>query len=258
MTVLELTNVSLEKNDKNLLTGITWKVSQGEHWAILGANGAGKTMLLNILNGYQFPTRGEVTVTGKTFGEYDLRETRKSIGYVSSYLQEQMYRNETALEVVVSGLYASIGLWEFPSETDYAKSRAVMEEWGCMEFAERKYQFLSQGEKQKVLICRALVANPALMILDEPCVGLDIRAREHVLSMIEEVGRKPDAPTLLLVTHHVEEIMPVFSHVLLLKEGAIHASGFKEAILTGANLSSVFDFSLSIHKKNGRYMAAVE
>ncbi len=258
MTVLEIKSVSLEKDEKILLHDITWKVAKGEHWAILGANGAGKTMLLNILNGYQFPTRGDVTVTGKRFGEYDLREMRKSIGYVSSYLQEQMYRNEKALDVVASGLFASIGLWDFPSDNDYARSRSVLEEWGCMEFAERKYQFLSQGEKQKTLICRALVSNPALMILDEPCVGLDIRAREHVLSMIEEVGRKPEAPTLLLVTHHVEEIMPVFTHVLMLKDGAIHAAGPKHTVLTGENLSTAFDLALALEKKNGRYSAVVE
>ena len=258
MNIIELSDISLEQNGRILLKSISWAVRQGEHWMILGANGAGKTLLLNVINGYMWPSSGAVSVAGKAFGEYDLRELRKLIGYVSSYLQEQLYRNEKALDVVVSGKFASIGLWEYPLESDYDRARKVMEEWNCLDFSERPYRTLSQGEKQKLLICRALMSDPILLILDEPCVALDIRAREQVLSMIQELGNKADGPTLLFVSHHVEEVMPVFSHTIILKNGRILAAGKKKEILTGEVLSEAFDFGFTLKEYNERYHAVIK
>lgn len=257
MAIIELSGITLRRESQTLLRDISWTVNSSEHWVILGANGAGKTMLLNIITGYLWSTEGTVTVTGKRFGEYDLRELRKTIGYVSSFLQEQLYRNERAVDVVVSGKYASIGLWEIPAPDDYTHARELLEEWNCLSLAEKSYRILSQGEKQKILICRSLMSNPLLLILDEPCVGLDIRSREQVLSIIQALGEKPEGPSLLFVTHHVEEIMPVFTHVLILKKGSAIALGPKHSVLTGTCLSHAFDLNITLMENKGRYHAVI-
>lgn len=258
MNVIDLSKITLLRDDKVLLRDINWTIHSGEHWTLLGANGAGKSLLLNIINGYLWPTSGSVTVLGKTFGEYDLRELRKTIGFVGLFLHEQIYRNDTALDIVVSGKYASIGLWEIPSKEDYIFGEELMEEWDCLSFAHTPYRILSQGEKQKILICRSLMCQPALLVFDEPCVGLDIRAREQLLEMIQRLGTVSPNPALIFVTHHVEEIMPVFSHVLLLKEGRVFASGIKQKIINGGLLSRAFDIGISVHSNNGRYNVLVK
>lgn len=250
--MIDIQNVSLWRGNAFLLKDVSWKVNPGEHWAILGLNGSGKTTLLNMINGYLFPSSGEVTVLGQRFGEYDLRELRKSIGWVSSALQERFYMAESAVDIVVSGKTAMIGLLTEPSEEDAAEANRLLEQLGCAAYATRAYQTLSQGEKQKVLIARALMAKPQLLVLDEPCTGLDLFAREQLLAFINVLGRKPDAPVLLYVTHRTEEILPVFTHTILMKKGHVYGAGKTEEILNEEVLSSFFDEPVQVRKQQHR------
>jgi iron complex transport system ATP-binding protein len=244
--VIELTDVSYKKDHKIVLQHINWHVNQGEHWAILGLNGSGKTTLLNLLNGYMWPTSGTIQVLGHQFGDVDVRELRKTIGWVSSSLQEKLYGSDRTQHVVISGKYASIGLYEKPSEEDYEQAFVLMKRLGCSHLMDRTYQTCSQGEKQKLLIARALMANPALLILDEATNGLDFISREMLLSSITELAAQPDAPHMLYVTHHTEEILPVFSHTLLIRRGETFRGGMTSEVVTSPNLSAFFETPVDI------------
>ena len=250
--VIEARGIDFIRNSKYILKNINWSVKKGEHWAILGLNGSGKTSLLNMVNGYIFPSKGTMKVLGKKFGEFDLRELRKSIGWVSSAIQERFYGHEKTEEIVVSGKYASIGLWKEAEKEDLERARYLLDTLGCIELASRDYQTLSQGEKQKVLIARALMSSPELLILDEPCTGLDIFAREYLLEMIDRLARKKDGPNLIYVTHHVEEILPVFNNILLLQRGEIHSLGSSDKLLTDENLSDFFETSIKVERIKNR------
>lgn len=250
--IIEMKDVCWQREDTYILQDVTWSVKPGEHWAILGLNGSGKTTLLNMINGYIFPSQGEVQVLDKRFGSFDLRELRKSIGWVSSLLQEQLYVNETALEIVLSGKYASIGLYQIPEPNDVDKARNFLAAMGCRQFVDRRYKTLSQGEKQKVLIARALMASPQLLILDEPCSGLDVFSREQLLNSVMQLGLQSDGPTLLYVSHHLEEILPIFSHTLLLRKGKVHSLGLTKKVISKENLTDFFETSVNIHWQNER------
>lgn len=250
--ILQIKDVSWRREQTYILKNINWSINRGEHWSLLGLNGSGKTTLLNIINGYIWPTEGEVEVLGKKFGSFDLRELRKSIGWVSSSLQEKLYRNETAEEIVISGKYATIGLYDQPQEQDYERARQQLQLLGCEKLLKRTYSTLSQGEKQKVLIGRALMSDPKLLILDEPCAGLDVFSREHLLKTIGNLATEPSAPTLVYVTHHIEEIMPVFNKALLLRRGEIHSVGDAKEMLTNENLSDFFENPVEVDWRNQR------
>ncbi|WP_047150375.1 ABC transporter ATP-binding protein [Aneurinibacillus tyrosinisolvens] len=251
--VIDCKNISWKRDKKAILKQVTWAVEPGEHWTILGLNGSGKTTLLNIINGYIWPTTGEISVLGKKFGEYDLRELRKSIGWVSSSMQEKLYGNEAVTNIVLSGKLASMGLlYERPDKEDVEKAEALLEQMGCFPMKDRLYQTLSQGEKQKVLIARALMASPQLLILDEPATGLDIFAREQLLQTIQQLGEQPEGPTLVYVTHHIEEITPGFKHALLLKQGEVFAAGLASDVLTGESLTNFFDTKVEVRWQKGR------
>lgn len=251
MTV-QIAHASYKRDQANILKNINWTVQPGDHWAIIGLNGSGKTSLLKLINGYIFPSEGEVTVLGKKFGEYDFRELRKSIGWVSSSLQEALYASETVEEIVISGKYASIGLYQKPDNSDYMLALDLLEQFNCADLSKRMYHTLSQGEKQKVILARALMSSPKLLILDEPCTGLDIFARENFLTLIEKLGSSINSPNLLYVSHHIEEILPVFSHTLLLKNGRVYLSGKKVDVLTESNLTEFFDREVGADWKDGR------
>ncbi|SDI12272.1 ABC transporter ATP-binding protein [Paenibacillus naphthalenovorans] len=254
---IEVKNLSYRRDDKTLLSGIEWKVRKGEHWALLGLNGSGKTTLLNMITGYLWPTTGVISILGETYGSVDLREMRKSIGWVSSSLQEKLYASDKAQVVVLSGKYATIGLYDKPDEKDYEQASELMKRLGCSHLWDRTYQTCSQGEKQKLLIARALMANPRLLILDEPCNGLDLFAREQLLSSIAGLAERPDAPTMLYVTHHTEEILPVFTHVLLLRRGEMFAAGETGKLLTDGTLSDFYEMPVEVRFRNGRAWLAV-
>ncbi|MCR3957108.1 MAG: ABC transporter ATP-binding protein [Gudongella sp.] len=252
--VISIKDVSISRNAKYILKDIDWTVKDGEHWAILGLNGSGKTTLLNMINGYIFPSKGDVSVLGKSFGGYDLRELRKSIGWVSTALAEKLYGNETATEIVVSGRYASIGLFEDPMDEDVENSMEIMDLLDCGHLSDRLYNTLSQGEKQRVLIARGLMAKPELLILDEPCSGLDMFSREKLLSTIDKLGRSENAPTLIYVTHQTEEILPIFSHTLLMRRGEVHSKGYTKDLLTQENLTDFFETQVNCSISKDRYL----
>lgn len=255
--ILQVAGLGVRRDAVTILRDIHWRVQRGQHWVLLGANGSGKTSLLSALTGYLMPTTGEITVLGETYGESDWRELRKKIGLVSSALRQMMADGEVALESVVSGKYAMIDYWGQVRSADRVQARRLLRQVECAYLAERSWSVLSQGERQRVLIARALMAQPKLLILDEPCAGLDPAAREQFLQFLQRLGKKPGAPTLVLVTHHVDEIMPVFSHVLLLRKGRVLAAGKKSQVLTTANLAQTFAAPVKLTRQAGHYALQV-
>jgi iron complex transport system ATP-binding protein len=256
--ILEISGLSVRRSATTILNGIDWRISAGEHWALLGANGSGKTSLLSVLTGYLTPTAGEISVLGQRYGRSDWRELRKRVGLVSSSIRQLMANDEPAVETVISGKYAMIDFWGGATTSDRTQARRMLERVDCGYLADRRWEVLSQGERQRVLIGRALIANPRLLILDEPCAGLDPAAREHFLQFLQKLGRGKTSPTLILVTHHVEEIMPVISHALLLKGGKTLAMGEKGEVMTGKLLSAAFSTRLWLQKHAGRYSMTVQ
>jgi iron complex transport system ATP-binding protein len=252
-TILSVAGLHIERGGTTILDNVSWRVQRDEHWVILGANGSGKTSLLSALTGYLMPTSGEVSLLGETHGQSDWRELRKKIGLVSSSVRQLMADDEPALETVASGKYAMIDFWGRLSRTDKAKAYRLLKQVECEYLVGRPWRVLSQGERQRVLIGRALMAKPRVLILDEPCAGLDPAAREHFLQFLQRLGRLGNSPTLVLVTHHVEEIVPVFSHVLILKNGSLLAAGKKPAVLNSKNLSITFGAPMRLQQTRNRY-----
>ena len=193
------------RNYKYILKDINWKIKEGEHWAVLGLNGAGKTMLLSMLNGYVFPSKGQLKVLDKTVGRYDMRKLRRSIGWVSSSIQEKFHGYSTAIDIVMSGKFATLDLYDEVTDDDRNLAKNCLSKLDALTLANREYQTLSQGEKQRILIARSLTAQPKLLILDEPCMGLDIIAREQLLEIIKNLSEDKNSPTLIYVTHHRSE-----------------------------------------------------
>lgn len=250
--VITLHDVSLRKNGNEILKNVNWEVNEGEHWAILGLNGSGKTSLLNIITGYHFATTGEVSVLGNIFGSTNLPELRKEIGYVSSSLERfsQVMDYETVEEIVVSGKFASFGIYEHVSDVDWQKAERILTKLRLDYLLRKPYQYLSQGEKRRVLIARALMSDPKILIFDEPCSGLDVLSREEVLSLVQEVVK--EQCHVLYVTHHIEEITKEITHVLLLNKGQVVAAGPKEEVVTNQLLSEAFHIPVNIHWENSR------
>ncbi|WP_102346563.1 ABC transporter ATP-binding protein [Bacillus sp. Marseille-P3661] len=251
--MISLINVSYRRDGRKIIENINWDMKSGENWAILGLNGAGKTTLLNIITGYTWPSTGEVTVLGKKFGTYPVFEVRKQIGFVSSSMNEMIHGYDYAENIVLSGKYASIGLYENPEQEDIDYALALLEKFRCNYLIHRSYETLSQGEKQKVLIMRALMAKPKLLILDEPCAGLDVLAREQVLELIEMLANDPVSPNILLVTHHIEEIVPGFEYMLMLKDGEIFSTGKTKDLLTNEKLSEFLMRKVRMDQDDNRY-----
>jgi iron complex transport system ATP-binding protein len=251
--ILEISNLKIRRGIVLILDSVNWRVSRGQHWVILGANGSGKTSLLSALAGYLMPTNGEISLLGETYGKSDWRELRKKIGLVSSSVRQMMVDDEPAIETVASGKYAMIDFWGRVSHAEKSQALKLLRQVECEYLAERSWRVLSQGERQRVLIGRALMAQPRVLILDEPCAGLDPAAREHFLQFLQRLGKKKNSPTLVLVTHHVEEIMPVFSHLLVLKNGKVLAAGEKSSLLKTKLLSTALTAQLRLNKIKNRY-----
>jgi iron complex transport system ATP-binding protein len=255
--VIDIQNLDLWR-DRFLLEDVNWRVRRGEHWAVLGRNGAGKTLLLRVVAGYLWPSRGSVRVLGEPFGQVDLRALRRDIGWVSSALSERIPGGDNCFEVVLSGRYATFGLYQRPSSEDEDRARWLLEDMGLAGLAEQAWRNLSAGEKQRVLLARGRMPRPRLLILDEPCAGLDLAAREKLLALIEHIAHDPDGPTLLMVTHRVEELTSGFSHVLMLHRGRVAARGPIRDRLTDANLSAVMELPVRVNFDRGRWSVRVE
>ena len=253
MPILTVRDLTIQRGDTFILKDVSWAVARGEHWVILGANGSGKTSLLSALTGYLTPTAGGITVLGETFGASDWRELRKHIGLVSSAIRQRVPDDEDALTTVVSGKDAMIGYWGDTKIPDRKIARQLLRKVEAEYLADRPWLVLSQGERQRVLIARSLMARPRLLILDEPCAGLDPVAREQFLTFLNRLGTQRGAPALVLVTHHVEEIMPAFTHALLLREGRVVAAGERSRVLTSAQLSRTFAAPLRLVRRRQRY-----
>jgi iron complex transport system ATP-binding protein len=251
--ILAVSDLTVQRGDTLILDKISWKVTRGEHWVILGANGSGKTSLLSALTGYLTPSAGRIELLSKTYGASDWRELRKRVGLVSSAVRQMIPDGEPALETIVSGKLAMIAFWGAMTAADRRRGLRLLRQIECQALADRPWLFLSQGERQRLLIGRALMAGPPLLILDEPCAGLDPTAREHFLQFLQRLGRGKNPPTLVLVTHHVEEIMPVFSHALILQAGRAVACGPGKTVLTSAVLSRAFQAPIRLQRRDGRY-----
>jgi len=250
--------VTVTKNKKDILKNINWQVHKGEHWSILGLNGSGKTTLLNVINGYLHPTNGQVEVLGELFGQTYLPDLRKQIGLISASIQQQIQDFETVLSIVLSGKFASIGLWEAVEQKDVEAALKYMKLLNCAYLQDENYGILSQGERQRVLIARALMARPKLLIFDEPCNGLDIITREDLLHIIHQLSNEKDCPTLLYVTHHVEEVLPCFTHTLLLKNGEVFEQGQSSELLSEETLSKFYERPVSVQKEQNRTWVALK
>ncbi len=256
-SLISVQNLRVERGDDTILGGVSWDVNAGEHWVMLGPNGSGKTSLLCALTGYLPPTAGEIAVLGRTYGASDWRDLRRHIGMVSANLRQRIEDTESAREVVASGRHAMLNFWGRLTAADKAEAARLLESVGLAGLARRAWGVLSQGERQRVLIARALAVKPQLLILDEPCAGLDPVARETFLDFVQRLGDQPDCPTLVLVTHHVEEIVPLFTHALLLRQGGVVAQGPVGRALTGARLTESFGHPVRLVRRNGRYSLSV-
>ena len=256
--VLEVEDICIRRGKTKILDHLSWSVQPGEHWAILGANGSGKTTLLSTLTGYFPPTSGHVFVLGETFGDFEWQRIRERIGIVSSSIRQMMPDEERAIESIVGGKDATLDYRADIPPADYRKARAILKQIECLPLMWREWSVLSQGERQRILIGRALMAKPELLILDEPCSGLDPAAREQFLSFVERLGNQPDAPAIVLVTHHVEEITPSFGKVLVLKNGRVLASGNKTDVMKSRVLTEAFETPMTLRRSKDRYRLQIE
>lgn len=250
--ILRVSGLTIVRGGTPILTRMDWAVAPGEHWVILGANGSGKTSLLAALTGYLTPTAGEVELLGERYGHSDWPALRRRVGLVSSSLRQLIHPDEPALEIVVAGRYAAIDLREAAQPGDLRRARQLLRQVDASSLALRPWAVLSQGERQRVLIARALMPRPEVLILDEPCAGLDPVARERFLDFITRLGRAAH-PALVLVTHHVEEILPVFRRALILRQGEVAAAGATRSVLTSGVLTHAFQTPVVLRRIRGRY-----
>jgi len=254
--VIDVQGVSVIRGDVTILDKISMRVEPDQHWAVLGPNGSGKTSLLSILARYIKPNEGTVEVMGLRYGDASWHRIRGKIGMVSSSLLAQIDPNETALEIVISGKYDRWSFWKRLFSNDRRRGLRVLRFVQCRELANRKWGVLSQGEKQRVLIGRALMPRPRLLILDEPCAGLDFLARERFLRFLRHFGHQKGAPTLLMATHYADEIPSVFKHVLILKKGRVSAAGEIAETLNSDNISTAFGSLLRIEHRDHHFHMA--
>ncbi len=246
-------NLTIRRGDVRVLDRVGWTMHAGEHWVILGANGSGKTSLLNAITGYMTPTTGTIILLGEEFGETDWRELRQHVGVVSASIAHLCHDEDTGLEIVAGGQRAMIGYWGRISAAEKTQALRLLRLLRIGYAAGRRWEVLSQGERQRILIARALMADPAILILDEPCAGLDPVARERFLRDLRRLAARKNAPGLVFVTHHIEEILPEFTHLLALKNGRVHYTGPLDQGLTDQVLSAIFRAPLEVEQHDSRY-----
>ena len=253
--VIGLRDVAVVRKGKYLLADIDWTVNAHERWVVLGPNGAGKTTMLQVASTYLRPTRGTVRLLGQTHGRVDVRTLRRRVGYAGAGPAKMIREYLPAIEIVVTGKHAAFvdSRWHEYTDEDWAAARRYLERFQAGDLEQRTFETLSQGERQRVLIARSLMTEPAVLLLDEATTGLDLGARERLVASLGEFAADPDSPAVVLVTHHVEEIPPGFTHIVILGEGRIVASGPIDETLTAEALSSSFGIALNLEFKNSRY-----
>jgi iron complex transport system ATP-binding protein len=254
--ILELSDISVRRGDRIILGPLNWQVLEGERWVILGPNGAGKTTLLQICSSLIHPTTGEINILGEKLGKVDVFELRTRIGLTSSALVEQLPPDELVMDVVLTAAYAMLGRWQEKYDLwDESRAMALLTALGVRELGERLFGSLSEGEKKRVQIARALMADPELLLLDEPASSLDLGGREDLLRRIESLSKDPLAPATVIVTHHIEEIPVGTTHALLLREGAVVAQGEVASVITDQNLTQAYGLAITVQTEGGRFFA---
>jgi iron complex transport system ATP-binding protein len=254
--VVELAGVTIVRGESRLIDRIDWTIDEADRWVVIGPNGAGKTTLLQVLAAQLHPTSGVAGLLGEVLGAVDVFELRPRIGLTSAALADKLPKSERVSDVVVSASYAVLGRWiEQYDDLDHQRATALLGDLGIAHLADRTFGTLSEGERKRVQIARALMTDPELMLMDEPAAGLDLSGREQLIRSLSSIATAEGAPAMVLVTHHVEEIPPGFTHALLLKQGRIVAAGPMDEALTAENLSETFDLPLTLKQEDGRYTA---
>ncbi|SDM89700.1 iron complex transport system ATP-binding protein [Nocardioides szechwanensis] len=254
--VLEFADVTVRRGQATLLDRVSWTVEEDERWVVLGPNGAGKTTLLQVASAQVHPTSGVAGILDEVLGTVDVFELRPRIGLTSAALAERIPRGERVHDVVVSASYGVVGRWrEEYDDLDHGRATNLLVELGARHLTDRTFGTLSEGERKRVQIARALMSDPELLLLDEPAAGLDLGGREDLVSTLSVLAMDADSPATVLVSHHVEEIPPGFTHALLLREGAVVAAGPLEDVLTPPILSATFGMPLVLQHEDGRWTA---
>ena len=254
--VLELAGVSVRRGQSNLIDDVDWTVEEDERWVVLGPNGAGKTTLLQVASAQIHPTTGVAGILGEVLGTVDVFELRPRIGLTSAALAERIPREERVHDVVVSASYSVLGRWrEHYDALDHGRAEELLTEVGAAHLTDRTFGSLSEGERKRVQIARALMTDPELLLLDEPAAGLDLGGREDLVSTLSVLAMDEMSPATVLVSHHVEEIPPGFTHVLLLREGKVVAAGPIERVLTEEVVTATFGMPMTLRHEDGRWTA---
>ncbi|QHO91116.1 iron ABC transporter ATP-binding protein [Actinomyces sp. 432] len=255
-SVLRFDDVSLHRGTTQILSHVSWAVEEGQHWVLLGPNGAGKTTISRIASARLFPSSGEVEILGERLGRVDVGDLRPRIGLASTALAARVGPAETGLSVVLSASYGKIGVWrEEYDDFDVERARALLSALGAAHLADRAWASLSSGERKRIELARALMPDPELLVLDEPAAGLDLAGREQLLAALSEILSAAGAPSMLLVTHHLEEIPVGFTHAMALRHGTAMAQGPLEDVMTNDVVTATFGLPLEIARDRGRYAA---
>ena len=255
-TVLEFTGVDLVRDGRPILSRIGWQVRRNDRWIVLGPNGSGKTSLCRIAGLYSHPSRGCVKVLGHRVGHTDVRTLRAKVGLTSHALADMIRPGLPAADVVATGKNAALApRWHQYTGEDRRRASDLLTQFGCQELADARFETLSSGERQRVLLARTLMSNPSLLLLDEPAAGLDLAGLEQLVAQLARVAADDGSPATVLVTHHVDEIPPCFTHVLMLSTGHVVAQGPLDKMLTSDRLSDCFGLSLNLEQREGRWMA---
>ncbi len=253
MSILSVSGLTVTRRGIRILRSVDWTVNPGEMWTILGANGSGKTSLLSCLTGFLTPAGGTVTVLGETYGASDWTQLRKRIGLVSSSVRQMVDDTEQPREIIAGGKYGQINFWGKLTAEDHRQVRTVARQVRCTPLLERDWAVLSQGERQRVMTGRALMTRPELLILDEPCAGLDPVARDRFVHFMQQLATGKKSPAVVLVTHHLEEIPPACTHALVLRNGAVAASGPIRSVLGSNLLSEAFGAPVKVRHHHGKW-----
>lgn len=248
--MISLQHIHYKREDRLILDDISLDMKLGEHWVILGRNGCGKTTLLEMITGYFFPSSGQVEVLGNLYGRCDVREVRKSIGYISQSLMEKLSLHDPVWEVVATGAYAFLRFYQQIPEQVEKQARELLDDMNFGHLANQPLGTLSQGERKKVMLARSLMADPQLLIMDEPCAGLDLYEREKMLLEIDRLRKRNIM--VVYVTHHIEEIVPLFTHVALMKDGQLAGAGRKEEVLNKELIKAAYDIDAELEWDGGR------